>query len=528
LSGPAFDPFAEADVLIVGAGSAGCVLADRLSADGSRRVVLIEAGGSPSGEIFDVPALAGRQIATRHDWDYISEPEPGLGGRRNFLPRGRVLGGTSSMNSLIYVRGAPSDFDEWRDGGAAGWGWHDVLPYFKRAEGNSRGASPLRGADGPLAVGDRRSENAVTEAWVAAAVAAGHPANPDFNGPAQEGVGFYQLTQRDGVRCSTEAAYLRRAWGRPNLEVLEHTQALGLVLDGGRATGIEVERLDKRRVVRAACEVVVCAGAYNTPQLLLLSGIGPRGHLEELGIPLVADLPVGEHLQDHPGAPLVLATDRETTFGVGTEEDWTRYRADRRGRLASNIAEAGGFFRTLPDLDECDVQVVFNAAAFPHDARGPVSESGYSALVEVSRPTSTGTVRLRSPEPTAKPRIVHRQLGTAEDLATLIRGLRLNMAILAHSPIAEMERARRNWPDAHDDGALAEFARRCTVSCYHPSSTCAIGKVVDPSLRVHGCEALRVADASVMPTIVRGNPNAAVVMIGERAAALIGGSSATT
>jgi choline dehydrogenase-like flavoprotein len=291
-----------------------------------------------------------------------------------------------------------------------------VLPYFKRAEGNARGGSPLHGADGPLAVGDRRSENAVAEAWVAAAVAAGHPANPDFNGPSQEGVGLYQLTQRDGVRCSTEAAYLRRAYGRPNLEVLEHTQALRLVLDGERATGVEVERYEERSVVHAAREVVVCAGAYDTPQLILLSGIGPRGHLEELGMPVVVDLPVGEHLQDNPGAPLVLATDREGTFGVGTDEDWARYRADRRGRLASNIAEADGSFRTLPDLDECDVQVVFNTASFPQDARGPVSESGYSALVEVTRPTSVGTVRLRSPEPTTKPRIVHQQLGTEEDL----------------------------------------------------------------------------------------------------------------
>ena len=508
----------SADYVIVGAGSAGATLAARLSEDPAVEVILVEAGGPADGELFTVPALWGRQLTSHCDWDYISEPEPQLDNRRNFLPRGKMLGGTSSMNAMLYVRGAPADFDDWASLGATGWGWADVLPYFKRSEGNTRGESERHGADGPLCVSDRRSENRVVEAWVAAAQAAGYRANPDFNGPDQEGVGFYQLTVRDGERCSTAVAYLDPARTRTNLEVLTHSHATRLRFEGTRASGVQVDCLGALQELHAREAVVLCAGAYNTPQLLLQSGIGPAEHLRAFGIDVVADLPVGENLQDHPGVPLVMATDEETLFGVGKPEHWTRYRQSRKGPLTSNIVEGGGFFRTDPALADCDVQMICNPATFSEDARGPVVRDGFTVVIEVTRPTSVGTVRLRSLVPTSKPRVTHNHLSTQQDWDTMLRGIELSIEILAHSPIAELQTGKLSWPQGSGEEELRAFARANALGTFHPSSTCAIGAVVDSDLRVHGIEGLRIADASVMPTTIRGNPNAAVIMIAEKLA----------
>jgi choline dehydrogenase-like flavoprotein len=511
----------SADFVIVGAGSAGCTLAARLTEDPSVEVILVEAGGPASGDIFTVPAFWGRQLTSQYDWDYLSEPEPGFDSRRNFLPRGKVLGGTSSMNAMLYVRGSRGDFDGWEALGASGWGWEDVLPYFKKAEANEHGASELHGGEGPLHVSDRRSGIRVIEAWVESAVAAGYRANPDFNGPDQEGVGFYQLTTRAGERCSAAVAYLDPARGRPNLDVITHAHATRLRFEGGRVSGVQVDRLGALEELHAREAVVLSAGAYNTPQILMHSGIGPAEHLASFEIDVVGDLPVGENLQDHPGVPLVMSTEEATLFGVGSDADWERYRESRSGRLASNIVEAGGFFRTTPGLAECDVQMICNASTFSEDARGPVVRDGFTVVIEVTRPTSVGAVRLRSLVPTSKPRVTHNHLSSSEDWATMLRGMELAIEILGHSPIADLTSGRMSWPASDGEDELRAFARANGLGTFHPSSTCAIGTVVDSELRVLGIDGLRIADASVMPTTIGGNPNAAVIMIAERLADIV-------
>jgi choline dehydrogenase-like flavoprotein len=511
----------DADFIIIGAGSAGCALAGRLSEAPSARVLLIEAGGHPTGDIFDVPSQWNRQFTTRHDWDYTTELEPGLSHRRVYLPRGKVLGGTSAMNGMLYVRGTPADFDGWAKLGASGWSWADVLPYFKRSEANVRGASAYHGDSGPLAVEERVSANGIADAFIESAVNAGHRRNADFNGASQEGVGYYQLTQAGGLRCSAYTAYVRDHGNRSNLSVLTGRQAVGLLFDGARACGVEVELGDRRERFFAANEVIVCAGAYNSPQLLLLSGIGPRSQLSSLGIEPLVDLPVGENLQDHPGVPLVLRTDRETLFGAATEDEWARYRAGGKGILSSNGTEAGGFLRTLDELEDCDIQLYISLWPFGADARTAPTVNGFTAAVELLRPRSVGQVRLRSTEPTAKPLITQNYFADQADLVPMRAGLRRMMELVALPPLADMVSGKLSWPSAADDAALDDYVRNNAIGFYHPSSTCAIGSVLDSHLKVLGVDGLRVADASAMPTAIRGNPNAACIMIGERAADLI-------
>ena len=512
---------ADADFIIVGAGSTGCALASRLSAWPGASVVLIEAGGPAEGETFEVPSQWGRQFATKYDWDYVSELEPNLGWRRTYLPRGRALGGTSAMNAMLYVRGAPADYDEWASLGAVGWGWDDVLPYFIRSESNVRGASPLHGDAGPVGVGDRVSDNRLAEAWIESALKLGLPFNEDFNGPDQEGVGYYQLTQSDGKRCSSYGAYLRDRLDRDNLRLLPFKQATRLVFDGGRVCGVEIEHEDQRETLHAAKEVIVCAGAYNSPQLLMLSGIGPRRHLETLGIDVVADLPVGQNLQDHPGVPMVMATDEETLFEAATPDEWERYRATGRGILSSNGVEAGALLRTVDGLADCDVQMFVNPWPFIGDARTAPTVNGFTAVVELLRPKSTGTVRLRSSEPTAKPLITHNHFDDPSDIAPIVRGMRIMLELLALPPVAGMDKGKLRWPRGTDDASLEEYIRANALGYFHPSSTCAMGTVLDGDLKVLGIDGLRVADASSMPTTMRGNPNAACMMMGEKAADMI-------
>ncbi|MDO8213548.1 GMC family oxidoreductase [Conexibacter sp. CPCC 206217] len=507
------------DYIVVGAGSGGAAAAGRLSEETSARVLLVEAGGQDAGNEYKIPSLWSGQYATPGDWEYWSEPEPFLGGRRLPYPRGKVLGGTSSMNAMLYVRAMPLDFEEWTAAGLRGWSWEDVLPYYKRAEGNVRFESGVHGSTGPLVVSDRVSTNKLTEAWVQAAQVAGHHRLDDFNGPEREGVGFWQLNQRDGKRWSTADAYVRPALERPNFELLTHAQTTRILFEGRRAVGVEVLLRDGTvQQLHAGTEVILAAGAYNTPQLLMLSGIGPAAHLREMGIELREELPVGANLMDHPGTPFIVGVTGESLLGIGSAEDWERYERDGGGRLSSNVVEAGGFFRTAPSEPVPDVQIIVAPVMLAGDGVGAMTQPAYTYISEVTRPTSTGTVALRSSNPLAKPRIVHNHFQTEHDRRVQVAGMRIAMEIADHAPIKDYETERLVYPRSDSDEDLLEHIERRGMGWFHPTSTCAIGRVVDDELRVFGCEGLRVADGSVLPHMIRGNPNATIVMIGERAA----------
>lgn len=511
------------DYVIIGAGSAGCVLAARLSEDPEVRVALIEAGPPDSVEEIHIPAAFGKLMQTSWDWAYLSEPEPGLDERRKYLPRGRMLGGCSSANAMIYIRGNAADYDEWRALGAVGWGWEDVLPYFLRAEDNERGASAWHATGGPLRVSDGRSQHPIMQAWVAAAEQAGHPRTDDFNGPAQEGVGFYQLTQRDGRRWSTADAYLRPALSRPNLWVITDAVATRLLFHGDRTVGVEVERGGARSELRADREVLLSAGAYNSPQLLMLSGIGPADALARLGIAPRIDLPVGENLQDHVHVPLAYRTGTPTLRTAESAENLELFTREGRGPLTSNIGEAGGFFRSQDDLSAPDFQVHATPVAFFDDGLAPADEDAFIAGACLLRPTSRGRVSLRSALPTAKPRILHNYLTATEDLATMVRAVRTLLDIAGQPALAPHRGEPLRAPASDREADIIHHIRRTAHTLYHPAGTCAIGPVVDAELRVHGVAGLRVVDASVMPTVVRGNTNAPTIMIAEKAADLVRG-----
>ena len=509
------------DYIVVGGGSAGAVVAARLSEDPDTNVLLLEAGGPDEGDIFSVPSLWPQQFTTKYDWDYRSEPEPWLGNRPTYLPRGKVLGGTSSMNAMLYVRGVPLDYEEWKAAGCAGWGWDDVLPLFKRGERNRRFGGPLHGQDGELNVVDRISDNRIVDAFIASAKALGYPFNNDFNGPTQDGVGYFQLTQENAERASTSVAFLKPAAKRPNLRIELNCFARRIVFDGRRASGVEVEQNGEVMTFSAEREIVLSAGAYNSPQLLLLSGIGPAQELADMGIAPIADLPVGERLQEHPGVAIVLATDRDTLYGFTAPENWERYRKEGRGPLATNIVEAGGFFRTLPSCATPDVESTVLPSTVSDGALGPITQPGYTLLIELLKPDSVGKVSLRSAHPTAKPRIVHNHFSTEEDRRAIREGVRINMRIAAQAPLHGYEKGRLQYPESDSDADLDAFVAEYAMPLFHPSSSCSMGYVVDSELRVMGVGGLRVADASLMPTIIRGNPNAAIIMIGEKAADLI-------
>ena len=512
------------DYVVVGAGSAGCVLARRLGEDRGVRVGVIEAGPPDSEAVIHMP-LAFRQLwESRFDWGLWSEAEPGLGDRRDLLPRGRVLGGSSSLNAMIYIRGNRADYDGWAALGFDGWGYEDVLPYFRRAEDNERGESYYHGVGGPLTVSDGRSLHPLVGACIEAAVDAGIPPNDDHNGRRQEGAGWFQVTQRDGRRCSTAVAYLQPAVAGGNVEVLTDALATRIVFEGERAVGVEVLRNNVLETVRAEREVIVCAGAYHSPQLLLLSGIGPADELAPLGIEPRVDLPVGKNLHDHPMVVLVWLTDRESLRTAMTPENLALFEREGRGPLTSGFCDGGAFIRTRAELDAPDIQFHFGGGAAPREAVDqPIPHDGFSILPTLLAPTSRGRVTLRSALAHAKPRILHNYYATEEDTRTMIDGTRVALEIASRPALRTLRTADWAVPESDSDSDILEFARRNTRTIFHPVGTCAMGTVVDSQLRVHGVEGLRVVDASVMPAVPRGNTNAPAIMVAEKAADLIRG-----
>src|ERR671915_1049266 len=514
------------DYVIVGAGSAGCVLANRLSEDPDVRVLLLEAGGPDTNDLVHLPAAFSALYRTAQDWDHSTIYEPFANDRRIYLPRGKVLGGSSSINAMVYMRGNPLDYDDW----GPGWTWAEMLPYFKRAEDNERGESELHGAGGPLPVSDARSLNPLAQAFVDAAVACGHPLNDDFNGSAQDGVGLYQLTQRGGARASAAVAYLHPVMNRPNLTVETHVHALSVLFESGRAVGVVGARLSEMIVQRAEREVIVCGGTYNSPQLLMLSGLGRPEELEELQIEVVAEVPeIGLNLHDHPNSGAVYSIDEEISlFGALNEENLALFEAEGRGPLTSNVAEAGGFMRTRDGLDAPDVQLHFAPARFQSEGLVPGDGHGFALGACVLKPKSRGFVALGSPDPTAKPLIVHNYLEHPDDVASLVAGVRMAMEICATEPLAGYSPELLMGPESLSDEDILEKSRANMQTLYHPVGTCAIDAVVDRELRVLGIEGLRVVDASVMPSVPRGNTNAPVIALAERAADVIAGRASTS
>jgi choline dehydrogenase len=510
------------DYVVVGAGSAGCVIAARLAEDADARVALIEAGPVDAAAEIHVPVGLEALWHGRYDWGFLTEREPGLGGERLYLPRGRVLGGSSSLNAMLYVRGNRSDYDGWAAMGLGGWGYEDVLPYFKKAEDNERGASYYHGAGGPLSVSDGRSRHRYAAAAIEASVQAGIERNEDHNGARQEGVGWFQATQRDGRRCSTALAYLTN---RPaNLEVLTDTLVSRVVLEHGRATAVEVLRDGGVEAIAAAREVILCAGAYQSPQLLLLSGIGREEDLRPFGIEQVADLAVGRNLQDHPVVTLAWEADGDSLAAAMTAENIELYEREGRGPLTSTVVEAGAFVRTRAELQAPDIQLHFFPVALPGSHFGPpVGAHGYTLGPTLLCPSSRGSVSLRNALPHTKPRIVHNYLTSDEDRRSIFDGVRLALEIASRLALREITGAEIAVPRSDSDADLDEFVKQRTQTIFHPVGTCAMGSVLDAELRVLGVEGLRVADASVMPTVPRGNTNAPTIMVAEKAADMIRG-----
>jgi choline dehydrogenase len=516
------------DYIIVGAGSAGCVLASRLTEDRKTTVLLLEAGASDRKPTIHIPAAFSTLFKSPYDWAYSTEVQPHLQQRQLFWPRGKMLGGSSSMNAMIYTRGNRGDYDGWRDLGNGGWSFSDVLPYFKRSEHQERGVSEYHGVDGPLNVADLRSLNPLSHAFVAAGREVGLPYNHDFNGPRQDGVGFFQVTQKRGRRHSTATAFLQPACNRGKLTVRTRTYVSRLLIDDARVTGVLAVEAGQAQCIYVNREVVLCAGVVNSPQLLLLSGIGPADQLKAMGIPVVIDLPgVGDNLQDHLVAGVAYTcTQPVTMMGVGTIEEILRYLLFKAGPLTSNIAEAGGFFRTDAGKSAPDLQLFFTPVFYVNHGFTRHEGHGFSILASCLRPRSRGYISLAANTPSEPPLIQPNYLSCQADLHALVEGVKLCRRLgqaSAFDPFRGME--IYPGPAAQSDQALVEYIRRMAESCYHPVGTSKMGHdamaVVDPRLRVHGIAGLRIADASIMPTIVSGTTNAPTIMIAEKAADLV-------
>jgi choline dehydrogenase len=522
------------DYIIVGAGSAGCVLANRLTASGRHRVLLLEAGGHDRHLWIHIPLGFGKLFNdARVNWLYTSQPEPELNNRRIIQPRGKVLGGSSSINGLLYIRGQKEDFDHWRQLGNTGWGFSDVLPYFRRAEDQERGADDLHGVGGPLAVSDVCEPHPLCEAFIEAAEKSGIPRNDDFNGPRQEGAGYFQLTAKNGRRWSTAMGYLRQARRRSNLALATDALATRVLFSGRRAIGVEYRQGTTTRTAYANGEVILAGGAFNSPQLLQLSGIGPPKILRDLGIDVVADMPgVGADLQDHLQVRMQYRCTEPITMN-DVVHHWRhrcgaglRYIVSRKGLLSIGAGYAGAFLRTRSELASPDVQIHF--LIFSTETAGATLHpfSGFMASVCQLRPQSRGFVRIASRDPAVPPAIQPRYLSSRNDCETIVAGLKKLRAVMSE-PVMRRYIAEERMPGPHcvSDADLLAHARASGTTVYHPTSTCRMGAdpnaVVDERLRVRGFQGLRIVDASIMPTLVSGNTNAAAVMIGEKGSDMI-------
>ena len=524
------------DYIVVGAGSAGSVLASRLSEDPAVSVCLIEAGHADRSVLIHCPAGLAVMAKQHHlNWGFETVPQPGLNGRRGYQPRGKVVGGSSSINAMIYIRGQHADYDGWAAEGNPGWAWDDVKPYFLKSEHNERGADDWHARGGPLNVMDLRSPNRLSALFVQAAQQAGLPLNGDFNGPTQEGVGPYQVTQRNGERCSASKAYLGAHLGRPNLQLLTGAQVLRVRFDGKRAVGVEIEQGGARRELQARREVLLSAGALQSPQLLLLSGVGPGAELQAQGVALVHDLPgVGRHLHDHLDSIIVVNAPRMSesfglSFGAALRllRGVFEWRNQRSGVLTTNFAEAGGFVRSSPDETRPDLQLHFVIGKLIDHGRKTVFGHGISCHLCVLRPRSRGRLSLASADPLAPPRIDPAFLSDPDDLPRMVRGIKLTRRVLQQPALAAY--GGQELPasaTAQSDEQIEQFIRNHADTIYHPVGSCRMGpagtdNVVDARLRVHGLQGLRVVDAAIMPSIVSGNTNAPTIMIAEKAADMI-------
>jgi choline dehydrogenase len=529
------------DFVVVGAGSAGCVLAERLSANGRFTVAIIEAGGSDRRFWVQVPLGYGRTFYDPSvNWAYRAEPDPGLAGQSDYWPRGKVLGGSGSINAMVWIRGDARDFDDWAAEGNPGWTYADCLPFFKALEDNEAGADQWRGKGGPVHIADVSGRlHPLARRFIEAGRQAGIPFNPDFNGATQEGVGVYQINVRNGWRMSAAKAFLRPAMRRPNVRLFSHAHACRILFDGGRAAGVEIDRGGRRDVVNARREIIVAAGAVNSPQLLQLSGIGPAANLRDLGIAVLRDSPaVGNHLQDHIGINYTYRS-RVKTLNDQLRPWWGKlvagfeFLALGRGPLSLSLNQGGGFMRTRPDLDRPNIQLYLQAISTIQAKSGtrplltPDPFSGFSLGLSNCKPASRGSIMARSADPFAPPRIAPNALSAASDVQGMLEGVRFLRRLAAQPALRDIIEAElAPGPDVIGDEALIADFRARSGTVYHPVGTCRMGQnptqaVVDARLRVHGVEGLRVADASVFPSLISGNTNAAVMMVAVRAAAMM-------
>jgi choline dehydrogenase-like flavoprotein len=529
----------EFDYIIVGGGSAGSVLAARLSEDPNVTVCLIEAGGGGRDIFIRAPALVAAMVSGRpkiNNWAFHTEPQPGLNGRRGFQPRGKALGGSSAINAMLYVRGHPGDFDDWAAMGCEGWDWDSLRPYFLKSEGFDRGATAHHGAGGPLHVRQQSNPLPISDAFLAAAATAQIPRTEDFNGPQQDGAGYYHVTQfhdgpHKGERCSAAAAYVHPVMDRPNLRVMTRAQVERVVIEDGRATGVRVWDRRIPTTLRARREVVLCAGAFGSPQLLMLSGIGPEAELAAHGIKPKHILPgVGQNLQDHLDYVVSYKSKRDDVVGIGPKglarlaKAGLQWRKTGEGLFASPMAETGAFLKSDPNRDRPDLQLHFVVGIVDQHMRKLHFSDGYSCHVCVLRPHSAGHVGLHSADFRAPPRIDPAYLSDPRDLATLKQGAHIMEQVLEAEPLAPW-RGDKLYPHDGSDAALEADIRNRADTIYHPVGTCKMGvddsAVVDPTCRVHGVDGLRVVDASIMPKLIGGNTNAPTIAMAEKAADLI-------